>query len=118
MRLQIVPCPIVREADGLAMSSRNTYLSETARKEALVLSQSLAEANRLIQSGERDPEAIINVMRKTIETAPLAQIDYIQIVDGRNLEDLKTLKGEVLIALAVKIDQTRLIDNLRLTLPA
>lgn len=118
MRLQIVPCPIVREADGLAMSSRNTYLSETARKEAPVLSQSLAEANRLIQSGERDSEAIINVMRKTIETAPSAQIDYIQIVDGRNLEDLKTLKGEVLIALAVKIDQTRLIDNLRLTLPA
>ncbi|GAB6106322.1 pantoate--beta-alanine ligase [Fusibacter bizertensis] len=111
--IEIVPCPIVREADGLAMSSRNTYLSEDARKEALVLHKALLEAKTLIENGETDTKVLINEMTNTIKSSKLAVIDYVQVVDTQSLESIATLEDEFLIALAVKFGNTRLIDNYR-----
>lgn len=111
--IEIVPCPIVRESDGLAMSSRNTYLSEEARKEALVLHKALQEAKALIENGETDTKVLINEMTNTIKSSKLAVIDYVQIVDTQSLESIATLEKEFLIALAVKFGNTRLIDNYR-----
>ncbi len=113
--LQVVVCPIEREADGLAMSSRNTYLSSRHRSEAVVLSQSLAEAQHMIEGGERQASAIIRRIREKIEAVQDAVIDYVSVVDADTLADLQTLEGEILIALAVKFDKTRLIDNIRIT---
>ncbi|MDN5297458.1 MAG: pantoate--beta-alanine ligase [Clostridiales bacterium] len=114
--LEIVPCAIVREADGLAMSSRNTYLSESQRKEALVLSQSLKIAKQAIDLGVKEAVEVIESMKKHIATSPSAAVEYIQIVDAQSLEDLDVIQGEVLIAMAVRIGKTRLIDNMRFTL--
>ncbi len=112
--LEIVPCPIVREVDGLALSSRNTYLSDTERKEALVLSNALKHAEMRILDGERNAERIISEMRAIIESAPSAEIDYVEIVSAQTLESVKELSGDTLIAMAVKIGKPRLIDNLRI----
>lgn len=114
MTLEIVPCPIVREADGLALSSRNTYLSEVERREALVLSQSLNWVKSEIEAGERDAKTLIKGMEAMIQQSPSAEIDYVQIVDARTLEGLDQLNGTILIALAVKVGRPRLIDNMRL----
>ncbi|MCH4889010.1 pantoate--beta-alanine ligase [Acidaminobacter sp. JC074] len=114
MDLEIVPCPIHREADGLAMSSRNTYLSEKERKDALVLSASLFEAKDKILAGETSAEKIISGIVDKISTVDYAIIDYVEIVDALSLERIDTLKGTILIALAVKVGKPRLIDNLRL----
>lgn len=114
MNLEIVPCPIVREADGLALSSRNTYLTESDRKDALVLSQSLLWAKNAIESGERNAAILLKEIRDRIEGVPATEIDYIQIVDARTLESVETLKGTILIALAVKVGKPRLIDNMRI----
>lgn len=111
--LEIVPCPIVREADGLAMSSRNTYLNESERREALVLSQALKLAKALIDEGERSAEVLIQNMKKKIDESSSATIDYISIVDAGTLDPLETLNDDFLVALAVKIGKTRLIDNFR-----
>ena len=113
--LAIVVCPIVREADGLAMSSRNANLSPRHRSDAVVLSRSLKEARRMIAGGERDPAVIIRRMERYIRAVPEAEIDYVAVVDARSLADMETLKGEVLVAVAVKFGTTRLIDNLCLT---
>lgn len=113
MTVQIVPCPIVREADGLALSSRNTYLTETERKEALVLSESLFWAKAQIEAGQRSAAFIRAGMVNHIQTAASAVIDYVQIVSAKTLEEVETLEGDVLIALAVKIGKPRLIDNMR-----
>lgn len=113
MDLTIVPCPIVREADGLAMSSRNTYLVGNERQEALVLSQSLNWAAAEIEAGERSAQALYEGMKTRIEKSPSAVIDYIQIVSARTLEPVTTLSGDTLIALAVKVGRPRLIDNMR-----
>jgi pantoate--beta-alanine ligase len=110
--LQIVRMPIVREADGLAMSSRNVYLNPQQRQEALVLSQSLRAAEQLIKDGERDPEKVRAFIKDIIETKPGAQIDYIEINRASDLASLDRIEGTVLIALAVKFGTTRLIDNL------
>jgi pantoate--beta-alanine ligase len=110
--LKIVRVPIVREADGLALSSRNVYLDEQQRQEALVLSQSLRAAHKLIMDGERDPEKVRAYIRDIIETSPGAQIDYIEINRADDLASLERIEGSVLIALAVKFGTTRLIDNL------
>ena len=105
--------PIVREKDGLAMSSRNVYLSESERKDAAVLYQSLKKAEGLINAGEKDPGKVMKAMEELIKAKPSARIDYISMVDAKQLEDLKdTVSGEVLIALAVFIGKTRLIDNI------
>ncbi len=118
MPLEIVVGPIVREPDGLAMSSRNIYLSATERQEALVLSQALQLAQRLIENGQRGKQVILDQMRELIETAPAAKIDYIEIVNGDNLAAISELGGLVLLAVAVWIGKTRLIDNLIIDMTA
>lgn len=111
MEVEIRVLPTVREADGLAMSSRNKYLSPTERQEALCLYEALKEAEALMVAGERKSERIIEKMKETVARAPSAKIDYIVLVDPENLEDIETIKGKVLVALAVWIGKTRLIDN-------
>lgn len=112
--LEIVTCPIIREADGLAMSSRNVYLSPEERKQALVLSQSLGLARDMIEQGNRSAAQVREAIAAKIQSAPLAVIDYVEIVDGVNLEEITALSGPVLIALAVRFGKTRLIDNILL----
>jgi pantoate--beta-alanine ligase len=109
--VEIVRGPIVREADGLAMSSRNKYLSETERRDALCLQRSLVLAAELVRQGERSAAVICRQMRALIEQVRSAAIDYIQIVDDESLVDVEVLTKDVLIALAVKVGSTRLIDN-------
>ncbi len=110
--VDVVACPIVREPDGLAMSSRNAYLSPDARQRAVALSKSLARAEKLVEQGEVDCETLRRQIEATLlETAPDAKIDYITIADARTLKPLDQLDGATVIALAVTIDSTRLIDN-------
>lgn len=110
--LTIVRVPIVREDDGLAMSSRNVYLSPGQREQALGLSRSLLAAGDLIKSGERDAARVKELIEDTIKSSPDASIVYIEIYDARDLRDVEEIKDRVLIALAVKFGTTRLIDNL------
>lgn len=114
--VEIVACPIVRESDGLAMSSRNSYLSPEERKAALVLSQSLQKAAGLVAAGERESKRIINAVRSMVNKEPLARLDYVEVVDLNELRPLIKLSGDVLIALAVYIGRTRLIDNIQLSI--
>ena len=115
MDLEIKIMPIVREKDGLAMSSRNEYLSEAERKDAVVLHQSLKQAENLIRGGEKEAKKIIRAIEETIKSKPTAKIDYVAVVDTKELKDIKTISGEVMIALAVSFGQTRLIDNITIT---
>lgn len=115
--VEIIPCPIVREADGLAMSSRNTYLSSGERQDALVLSQALQAAETAVAAGERRAAALDRLIRDTIGAVPTAVIDYVEIVDADSLMPIDTLSGSVLIALAVKVGKPRLIDNCVLEVP-
>lgn len=110
----IVVAPIIRESDGLAKSSRNTYLSPAERREALGLQQALKTARRLYREGERNAQRIIAAMQEGIERIPSARVDYIAIVDADTLQPIATLNAPVLVALAVYIGKTRLIDNLTL----
>jgi len=112
MRSKIKIVPIVREADGLAMSSRNVFLSPEERQAALSLSRSLQQAEKLLADGERDAGLIRQRISEIITAEPLAEVDYISVSDGNTLEELDSIKGPVLIALAVKFGRTRLIDNL------
>ena len=113
MDLRIRMMPVLREPDGLAMSSRNVYLSPTQRKEALVLKKALQKARSMINSDEIHSRAIISRMRRMINKIPALKIDYISIVDFNTLRDLEVVKGKVLIALAVKTaGDIRLIDNI------
>lgn len=112
--VEIVPCEIVREPDGLAMSSRNKYLSPPQRKQALCLSQALAHCKKAVIGGERDAMKLIGEMAEIVEDATDGEIDYIAIVNAETLEDVAMIGGECLAAMAVKIGQTRLIDNVRL----
>ena len=111
--IKIEILPTVREKDGLAMSSRNTYLNSRERKAAAVLYKSLKEAGCLIKNGEKNPGKVIQGMRRLIEKEPLAGIDYIERVDPASLAPLKIIKNEVLVSLAVWIGKARLIDNLK-----
>ncbi|MGN0368897.1 MAG: pantoate--beta-alanine ligase [Wujia sp.] len=112
MDIEIVGCPIIREADGLAKSSRNTYLSEESRKQAVILSKSIELAKKMVAEGERDAATIKKAMRELIETMPLATIDYVEIVDGTTMQSIEKLEGDVLCAIAVNIGgEARLIDN-------
>ncbi len=110
--IEIVGCPIVREEDGLAKSSRNTYLNKEERQAALILSKSLKAAKELTENGEKDAEKIISCIRNIIHTEPLARTDYIEVVDFDTIKPVKTIKGTTLIAIAVYIGKTRLIDNI------
>ena len=109
--IEIVGCPIVREADGLAKSSRNTYLNPEERKAALVLSKAVGLGQELIQKGERNADVIVEKMKQLIEEEPLAQIDYVQAVHAISIQPVAEIKGTVLVAMAVYIGKTRLIDN-------
>ena len=111
MDLEIVTVPIVREIDGLALSSRNVYLSREERRAALVLSLSLSMAQDAIKSGERDVLVLKNKVQQMISTESLANIDYVEILSLPDLEEKKSLTGPALLALAVIFGKTRLIDN-------
>ena len=111
MDLEIRPVPTVREPDGLAMSSRNVYLSPEERQGALVLSRSLNMARERVVAGERDMAALRQAMQDMIEAEPLARVDYVSIVDYDTLQPVDELAGKALAALAVKFGKTRLIDN-------
>jgi pantoate--beta-alanine ligase len=108
----IIRGPIVREPDGLAMSSRNKYLSETRRKNALCLSRSLEQVAELFRQGERDTMVLRQAMANLIRSVPEAEIDYIEIVDDTSLVTVDEIRNDVLVALAVRMGDTRLIDNL------
>lgn len=112
--LEIIGCPIIRENDGLAMSSRNVYLNEQERQAALVLYRALQTAKQLIETGERDPKIINRQMQAVFGAEPLASTDYIEIVASDTIKPLTELAGEVLIAVAAKVGKTRLIDNMTL----
>lgn len=109
--IEIVGCPIVREEDGLAMSSRNTYLNKEERKAALILHEALMLGKEMAAQGERDASKIQSAIVHKIETEPLARIDYVELVDAENLENVAVMEGRVLTAVAVYIGKTRLIDN-------
>jgi pantoate--beta-alanine ligase len=110
--LSIVRVPIVREADGLALSSRNVYLDPEQRANALVLSKSLQKAKEIIQSGEKNAAKVKDLVEQMINSTPGANIGYAEIYDANDLADVEEITGRVLIALAVKFGTTRLIDNL------
>lgn len=109
--IEIVACPIVREADGLAKSSRNTYLNTEERKAALVLSKAIFHGCDMVRSGITDAAAVVEAMKRDIEAEPLARIDYVSAVDGETMKPVDTLKDGDLAAVAVYIGKTRLIDN-------
>lgn len=108
--IEIVGCPIVREEDGLAKSSRNTYLSPEERKAALCLSRAVKKGMEVISKGCTS-ESVISEMKKVIEAEPLARIDYVQVVDALNMQPVEKVDKSVLVAMAVYIGKTRLIDN-------
>lgn len=112
MDVNVVIMPTVREADGLAMSSRNTFLTPQQRTAATILSRSLREAEAKIKGGQSDTTAIIQFITQTIANEPLANIDYIDIVDTEEIKPIEKINGRTLIALAVRFGKTRLIDNI------
>jgi pantoate--beta-alanine ligase len=109
--VEIVGLPTVREEDGLAMSSRNTYLSERERKSALLLSKSLRKAQELYEAGERDARAIKKSMLEVLDV-PEVKLQYLEIMEAESLKPLKKIEGNALVALAAYVGETRLIDNL------
>ncbi|HEY5564370.1 MAG TPA: pantoate--beta-alanine ligase [Rhodothermia bacterium] len=117
--IEPIGCPTVREPDGLAMSSRNVYLNDRERKQAVVLSQAVAAAGKLITDGERDPEIIQRAMRAIVASAPDAVLQYAEVVDTRTIAPVDRLSAgrEVVAALAVFFGGTRLIDNVFVTVP-
>lgn len=112
---EIIGCPIVREADGLAKSSRNTYLNAQERQAALVLSRSLAAGKKLTDAGEKNAAAVIGAIKAEIEKEPLAKIDYVDIVDFETITPVERIGESTLVAIAVYIGKTRLIDNMIIT---
>jgi pantoate--beta-alanine ligase len=112
--IEIIGAPTVREGDGLAASSRNQYLGQAEREQAPVLQRALQEARRLATQGERSAPAILEAARQVIATAPLARLDYLELVDAETLQPIDAVRPNSLIAVAAFFGQTRLIDNLRL----
>jgi pantoate--beta-alanine ligase len=113
--VEIVPGPTVREADGLAMSSRNAYLSAEERRAATVLHRSLRAAETAIGQGERRGDVVRERLREVLNTEPLARVEYAEVVDAESFQPVETLRGRLVLPLAVRIGGTRLIDNFRLT---
>ncbi|MCI5621111.1 MAG: pantoate--beta-alanine ligase [Lachnospiraceae bacterium] len=109
--VEVIGCPIVREDDGLAKSSRNTYLSPEERKAALILSKTIELGKKLVADGETDAEKLVQKMKENIETEPMARIDYVKAVNGLTMQQQKEVKAPMLVAMAVYIGKTRLIDN-------
>ncbi|MHC4456238.1 MAG: pantoate--beta-alanine ligase [Planctomycetota bacterium] len=112
MPLEIVVCPTIREPDGLAVSSRNRYLTEQQKKDATLIYKSLQKCEKLIADGVTDSKTIINRMRKILQKAPSIKIEYISIVDAQTVQPLDQIAGKVMAAVAVKIGEARLIDNI------
>jgi pantoate--beta-alanine ligase len=112
--VEIRGCPLVREPDGLALSSRNAYLSPEERQRALALSAALAEARKAIQSGERDAAAVAGMLRRRLQAATGVELQYVAVVDPDTLADLDRIAGQALVAVAAKVGATRLIDNVLL----
>ncbi|HTG34409.1 MAG TPA: pantoate--beta-alanine ligase [Thermoanaerobaculia bacterium] len=115
LSVEIVPGPTVRETDGLAMSSRNAYLSSEERRAAAVLHRSLRAAEAAIGEGERRGKAVRERLREILNTEPLARVEYAEVVDAESFQPVETLRGRLVLPLAVRIGGTRLIDNIRLT---
>ena len=111
MDIEIIGCPIIREEDGLAKSSRNTYLSAEERQAALVLSKAVKKAEELIAAGVRDSAEIISQMYAVVDAEPLAKTDYIKVVSLDTMQQISKIEDSALVALAVYIGKTRLIDN-------
>ncbi|WML33525.1 pantoate--beta-alanine ligase [Clostridium sp. OS1-26] len=109
--VEIIECPIIREDDGLAKSSRNAYLSKEERKAALVLSRSLNKAKEMLKQGERKANIIKEIIKEEISKEPLAKIDYVEVVDSELLENVEMIEKNILVPIAVYIGETRLIDN-------
>ncbi len=112
MNLEIIVCPTVRESDGLAMSSRNTYLEKGERASAVVLYKSLCLAKDMYEKGERDAAVIKQAMHSLISAVPAAKTDYISIADVSTLDEVDVIRGKVLVSLAVRLGKPRLIDNI------
>jgi pantoate--beta-alanine ligase len=110
--VEVVGMPTIRESDGLAMSSRNTYLQPEEREAALSLYRSLQKARELLQKGERKADQILQEVKGILQSEPLVRIDYIQICDAHTLRDVNQIEGDVVVALAAHLGKTRLIDNL------
>ena len=109
--LEVIGCPIIREDDGLAKSSRNTYLSKEERKDAVILHKGLLRGEELVKAGEKSAATVKQAITEIIESEPLAKIDYVEIVNFDNIETIETIDGSILAAVAVYIGKTRLIDN-------
>jgi pantoate--beta-alanine ligase len=112
MSVEVIGMPTVREADGLAMSSRNTYLLPEERKAALSLYRSLQKAKELLQKGGQKADRILQEVKTILQSEPLVRIDYAQICDAQTLQDVDRIEGDVVVALAAYLGKTRLIDNL------
>jgi pantoate--beta-alanine ligase len=110
--VEVVGCPLVREADGLAMSSRNAYLEPDDRRAAAILSRALHEAAAEIANGERDPDHVHRVLAGLVATEPRVQLDYAEVVDARDLTPVTDISGDVLVAVAATVGRARLIDNM------
>ncbi len=111
MDIEVVGCPIVREEDGLAKSSRNTYLNEEERKAALILSKTIRLGEKLAEDGMTDAKVLVAAMKENLEKEPMAKIDYVEAVSMDTIEKVDKIEGNVLVAMAVYIGKTRLIDN-------
>lgn len=111
MNVEVIDCPTVREEDGLAKSSRNTYLSPEDRGAALIVSDTISLGESLVKEGETNAEKLIAAMETHLKTEPKAKIEYVKVVDGETLQPISTIKPGVLVAIAVHIGKTRLIDN-------
>lgn len=112
MPLEIVVCPTIREPDGLAVSSRNQYLTKQQRKDATLIYKSLQKCQEMVESGVTETQKIMAQMRKTLNQIPSAKIEYVSIVDAETLGSIEQVEGKVLAAVAVKVGSTRLIDNI------
>lgn len=116
MPLEIVGCPIVRESDGLAMSSRNTYMNVEERNAALILSRAIRLGESLVEDGERDSRIVRDKMLELLESEPMADVEYVEVVDNNTMESIDYIKGDILVAIAVRINnKVRLIDNFMMT---
>lgn len=109
--IEIVGCPIIREDDGLAKSSRNTYLNDEERKAALILSKTIFMGKKLVEDGLTDAKELVRLMKENIETEPLVKIDYVEVVDFSDISIKDEISDNTLVAMAVYIGKTRLIDN-------
>jgi len=109
--IDVIGCPIIRENDELAKSSRNTYLNDKERKAALVLSRSNRLGQNMLANGEKDAAVLVKAMKDYIQSEPLARIDYLKAVDAESMQEVELIEGSVLVAMAIFIGNTRLIDN-------